>query len=82
MTMEVCQSEKYLYKVKSEMIRTEEGGEYLSYGISVSLGDTEIITVSDVTTDSSALEGLAELCNEEELDVIHLEDVIQDFLAR
>jgi hypothetical protein len=80
--MEGKNSKKYCYTVIEETMLTDESREYLAYGVRASLGDTEIATVSDVTTDGVSLTALVKLCNEEALDIIHMEDVIQDFLAR
>ena len=43
--------------------------------------EEEIAFVSDITTDYEEIERLADLCTAKELDPLHLEDVVQDFLA-
>ena len=58
-----------------------------SYGIAVysdSLGDgfaTVLASVNDISSDREKLEELVEICNRAELSLIHLNDVINDFLA-
>ena len=59
----------------------------VSYGI-VAYADAEedgtttiIASVHDVTADRQALSALVELCNRLELSLIHLNDVVEDFLV-
>ena len=58
-----------------------------SYGIAVysdSPGDgfaTVLASVNDISSDREKLEKLVEICNRAELSMIHLNDVIDDFLA-
>ncbi len=49
---------------------------YLGYGISCPYREME-----DITTDYYRLFRLVKLCNELELDPIHLDDVVEDFLS-
>ena len=39
-----------------------------------------ITSISDITSDRIAIEKFARLCNELQLSIIHLQDVIEDFL--
>lgn len=43
---------------------------------------TIVSGVYDITDDREELEKLVALCNDLELSVIHLKDVVEDFLAR
>ena len=59
----------------------------ISYGI-VAYSDANdtgtasvIASVHDVTSDKGTLNGLATLCNDLQLDPVHLCDIIDDFLA-
>ena len=58
-----------------------------SYGITVYVGGHENGTamiaaeIHDITADQQALTELVTLCNRLELSIIHLHDVIDDFLA-
>lgn len=42
---------------------------------------TVLISVLDLSTDIHLVEGLVERCNSQELDPIHLRDVVADFFA-
>ena len=57
----------------------------ISYGIAaIEICDGVISvlkSVSDISSDFSTVENLVNLCNVKELDLIHIEDVINDFLA-
>ena len=70
----------YIYLPLTQRLYTEEIGDYVSYGISVTKNGERIYEVGDVTTDLDALSALCEKCTLLQLDPIHLEDVIYDFL--
>lgn len=59
----------------------------ISYGIAAYADAEEdgtatiVAAVHDVTADRQALSGLVELCNRLELSLIHLNDVVEDFLV-
>ena len=59
----------------------------ISYGIAAYVDAEEdgtatiVAAVHDVTADRQALSGLVELCNRLELSLIHLNDVVEDFLV-
>lgn len=42
---------------------------------------TVLDSISDIASDSEPIERLVEICNAEQLDPIHLQDVVTDFLA-
>ena len=58
-----------------------------SYGIAAYADSAEdgtatiVASVHDVTADKQSLDELASLCNRLELSTIHLNDVVEDFLA-
>lgn len=64
-----------------------QGRERISYGIAAYSDAKEngtaaiVATVSDISLDYIQLEKLIDLCNQLELDPIHLKDVMEDFLA-
>lgn len=66
------------------MVCSEYNGK-ISYGIALTekVDDRTIIlrTISDISLLKNAVEQLVKLCNELYLDPIHLDDVIEDFLA-
>lgn len=57
----------------------------ISYGIAVVTeydGVTTVLdSVSDLSSDVQLVEGLVERCNSQELDPIHLKDIVTDLLA-
>ena len=73
------QEKTRVYSVICETLISEEGTEYTTYGISTSI-EGEDIVISDITTDRELLEDLVKRCNLGKLDVIHLYDVVEDFL--
>ena len=58
-----------------------------SYGIAAYAASAEdgtatiVASVHDITADKQALSELVDLCNHLELSTIHLNDVVEDFLA-
>lgn len=71
------------YKLREDVLALNEQS-YKTYGIDVLDTKTKEIlkSVEDISLDKSPLEELISLCNELELDTVHLEDVIEDFLDR
>ncbi len=71
----------------TEEVYSHSGSSRRSYGIAVysdSSGDgiaTILASVNDISSDREKLEELVEICNRSELSMIHLNDVIDDFLA-
>lgn len=57
----------------------------IGYGIAAVTEYDGVITVlnsvSDLSADIKLIEGLVERCNSQELDPIHLEDIVTDFFA-
>ena len=72
---------KYGYLVLSQTLKNEDGDEYIAYGITVMSGEEEILTISDISTNYEEIRRLAEICTNDGLDPIHINDVIEDFLA-
>lgn len=72
----------YLYQTYEEKLNNPDIGSYISFGIIVlSENNThkeELFRVSDVSADKSFVENLASLCTKEQLDPIHIYDVIED----
>ncbi len=67
------------------IIVCSEYNDKISYGIALTekVDDCTIVlrTISDISPLKNAVEQLIELCNELYLDPIHLDDIIEDFLA-
>lgn len=74
----------YNYSVFVEMLKNEDSVAYTAYGIVVcSMEDNErkeVLKISDVSADKSRVEELVDLCNKEQLEPVHIYDVIEDFL--
>ena len=65
----------------SKIIKTEDGLEIETYGIkAVSKNGNVLKSVDDITTDSQKLDKFISLCNQGNLALRHLNDVIEDFL--
>ena len=73
--------DNYTYVAFKESIRDEFLSDYDSYGIAAYLGEKEVARVSDVSVDGERVRRLAKACTEGELSLIHLTEVIEDFLA-
>ena len=73
---------KYIV-VKNEYIDGEN--TRVSYGVAVieNCDGTDYVleSILDISSDFGAVETLVNVCNVEELDPIHIEDVVNDFLA-
>jgi len=69
------------YLVMSQVLKNDDGDEYTAYGITVMSGDSMIASIADVTTNYEDILRLRRSCTENELDPIHIYDVIEDFLS-
>lgn len=56
-------------------IYDSEGEKYTSFGIQC--GD---VVINDISLDKTAVEALVALCNDEKLSLLHLPDIVSDFL--
>lgn len=70
------------YKVIEENLSNSEIGSYRSYGICAYDNDTEseVCFISDVFLHTESAVKFTNLCNELMLDVLHLPNVIEDYL--
>lgn len=67
-------------KCKYEVISDSTGG--VCYGIAVYSADGGIVAeVRDISTNGAAVADLVDKCNNLELSLLHLYDVIDDFLG-
>lgn len=71
------------YRLRSDKLFLQDAGEYITYGIDVfdSQSDMLLRSVSDISTEKSSVQLLVSQCNKLCLDIIHLDDVIEDFLG-
>lgn len=75
---------KYHYEIFCEILLSEDYGYYKTYGISCRMSNnpTHTITkISDISIEKEIVLNLVDLCNEEQLDPIHLSDVVYDALS-
>ena len=72
---------KCRYLVLSQVLKNEDGDEYTAYGITVMSGEREMVSIPDISTNYEDMRRLAEACEKNELDPIHINDVVEDFLA-
>lgn len=70
------------YTVREDTVEREETGSFTSYGLDV-LDETGTCTysVQDITTDRAALAHFAAACNSLQPSQVHLNEIIEDFLA-
>ena len=76
-------------KITYGIVETHEpadGNTYPSYGIAayaqaeLNASATVIASINNITTDRKRLMELVQLCNLQKLSLIHLNDVVEDFL--
>lgn len=73
---------QYHYELTSTVVDGEEDMRYTSYGISaVNEKQTIVVSFPDVSTNESFVSRLVEQCNICELDALHLEDVLIDYIG-
>ncbi len=73
-----------VYNIVKETINQPPLGKYIAYGVSVCSQQKnsckEIVYISDVFTDINMAQKFVELCNKEQLDPVHLPELIEDML--
>ncbi len=69
------------YVMRTDVIKDEENRKHTVYGITAldSFGNT-LETYEDIFFDKQKAEKFVELCNSEELELIHLQNVVEDAL--
>ena len=80
--MEAYQNKRRIYSVFGEELVSEEGIKYRAYGIRVEENEGSSFLIADVTDDRKELERVVGHCNDGELDVIHIYDIVEDLLLR
>ena len=73
----------FIYRVIEENLQDCEFESYIAYGISVCSDDTEMVLsyISDIFLEKERAEKLVKLCNESNLDPIHLREVVEDAIS-
>ena len=71
------------YKLRKDKLYHKDIGTYSSYGIDAfeNFADATVRSIPDISFEKETLETLIHLCNCLNLDIIHLDDVIEDFLC-
>lgn len=73
-----------LYQTFAERRYNRESGEYIAYGLKVFESGAEgspLKIVPDISVDRDAVVQLARKCTAGQLSLLHLEDVIEDFIS-
>ncbi len=70
----------YQYQLTASESAAEENGK-VTYGISITDKNGICGKIEDISPDKAEMEKLVSLCNELQLDPIHLEDIVDDFLS-
>lgn len=70
-----------LYRVQAERRENEETGSYIAYGIEAVRGDALCRRISDISSEEEEVKDLVALCNQNRLDIRHLDDVVEDWIG-
>ena len=74
---DIFKSESVTYCVVPSQICIEDE-EYITYGIGAIEQDVMVDYILDISTDFDKIKELVELCNDEDLSLIHLRDIAED----
>ena len=71
------------YKLRKDKLFLKDVGFYSAYGIDAFevVSSTPTRSIPDISLEKEPLEKLIHLCNCLDLDIIHLDDVVEDFLC-
>ena len=75
--------EKYTYSVFEERLFQPDIGEYTAYGIKITSDNPLFVskTITDISVSKPEISSLVKRCNKCQLQPIHFEDVVDDFLC-
>lgn len=68
------------YILLEEEFVLQNAEEYIGYGIAAKDGECIVCSVSDISNSKSNVLGIIELCNNEHLSPLHLEEIAESFL--
>lgn len=71
----------YLYQIFSEVLHSDEFGDYVGYGIMVIGGDAVVASVPDISADKRMVENLCRACTKLRLCPRQLGDVVEDSIV-
>ena len=69
------------YYYVEEHLTREETGSYTAYAVAVERDGTRIQYISDAFSDRALAERFIDLCNELQPTLIHMQELIEDFLV-
>lgn len=70
------------YKLNRGSFDHAELGAYVSYGLTAYDENEQLLqTISDISTSEQAVSALVSLCNKLQVSLIHMDDIVADFLA-
>lgn len=71
------------YQLRKDILYQQDTGDYTSYGIDVFNSQSNVLirSIPDISLEKELLKNLISLCNDLQLDIIHLDDVVDDFLS-
>ncbi len=71
-----------LYKIRIDKFNFEEIGDCDTYGIDVfDDNNTLVKSVPDISFNKEEISGLIKDCNDLEVDVCHIDNIIEDFIG-
>ncbi len=70
----------YIYTLNLNTVADENGKNHLTYGIDVFHNNRTALSIPDISTEKTRMEELVKLINEHNLSIIHIYDIIEDFL--
>ena len=72
----------YIYRLNETTVTDEEGKKHIVYGIdAVDKRGNILASYTDIFFDRTKAENFVALCNECELELIHLPDVVEDAIT-
>lgn len=72
-----------LYKIIEEELSNPEIGSYTAFGLCAynSSSNTTICKISDIFTEKDKAEKLVDACNNMQISIVHLPNIIEDILC-
>lgn len=69
------------YCVRRDLLNDEDIGQYISFGINIVKDSEPIRVIKDVSPNEKKLRELVSLLNRLQPDLIHIDDIIEDFIV-
>ena len=73
-------SNRLIFKIAKQRLKSNELGTYVTYGIRIYQNGILIRQIPDVSPQKKHVMTLIRRCNQEQPDLIHVNDVVADFL--